>query len=234
LEEVSASKVSQDIARIEAAFEYAKKEGLIPANPCEPLRALRVKSQKRKAFSLEQVRSLVEAAKGTDWETMILLGAYAGTRIADAATMSWENVDLAGEWLTFTPAKTAETTGKVVKTALAPDLLAHLNRIAGDASGPLCPTLCKSNANGKLSSAFKRVMEKAGISQERVQLKGREFSQLSFHSLRYTCVSNLSAAGVSIEVRRDTIGHSSDAQNLHYTETRDAALRAAALSLPRL
>jgi site-specific recombinase XerD len=62
-------------------------------------------------------------------------------------------------------------------------------------------------------------MDKAGVLSPFGVPNGSErvFRSLSFHSLRHSFVTQLSVAGVGIEVRRELAGHSSDAMSLGYT-----------------
>jgi integrase len=60
----------------------------------------------------------------------------------------------------------------------------------------------------------------------------RAMNALSFHSLRHTATSLLSAAGVSRAVAMDLIGHDAEAMNRHYTHVGAGALREAVDTLP--
>ena len=89
------------------------------------------------------------------------------------------------------------------------------------------------------SMTFKRIMERAGVAagiarKAEEGSSGHNVSARSFHSLRHTYVTALSAAGVAVELRQRLAGHASEAQSLHYTHPAFAALRDAVEKLPGL
>ena len=45
----------------------------------------------RDVFIPEEVQKPFEAARGVKWQTLILLGYFAGARLSDCARMTWEN-----------------------------------------------------------------------------------------------------------------------------------------------
>ena len=85
---------------------------------------------------------------------------------------------------------------------------------------------------------FKTIMKNAevaaGVARKKKGKEGRSVSMRSFHSLRHTYVSGLSAAGVPVELRQKLAGHASEQQNLHYTHPEIVALRDAIGKLPPL
>ena len=141
--------------------------------------------------------------------------------------MTWAAVDLAGGTLTFTPQKTARM-GRVLTVPLHPRLAKHLESIAGDVDGPLCPSLAKRN-RGRLSTQFIAVMERAGIHREVREATSAQPRPLekSFHSLRHFFNSALLAGGVDEKTRMDLSGHSSPKMNRGYSHSELATLKAA-------
>ena len=61
---------------------------------------------------------------------------------------------------------------------------------------------------------------------------GRVFRALSFHSLRHAFVTQLAAASVPIEIRKELAGHSSDAMSLNYTQISRVLTAAAIAQIP--
>ena len=103
----------------------------------------------------------------------------------------------------------------------------------------LFPQLAKMPTHGSvgLSASFQKLMLRAGVLSARGEEKtgkGRQFRRLVFHSLRHTFNSTLANQGVSIELRRELTGHSSNAMNQKYTHIDLAPLKAAIDKLPRL
>ncbi len=103
---------------------------------------------------------------------------------------------------------------------------------------PVFPTLANLAIGGKsgASMAFRRIMDRAKLAAGNIReakgKSGRNVSARSFHSLRHSFVTALSAANVPIELRQKLAGHSTAGMSLHYTHPDFAALRAAVDSLP--
>jgi integrase len=218
---------------LSTVFNAARRLGLLSSNPVSPVELpQRVKQVRRRTFTPEQVAMLLGVAEG-GWRTVILLGYYAGLRLSDAVTLSWESVDLAGGCLRFEQQKT----GEELVIPLHSTLELHLSKLAGDTGGPVCPALAVVPVGGRsgLSRQFLALMREAGVGNDAVQTGGqRKLSRLSFHALRVTYNSTMHNAGVTQEVRKKLTGHKSDAVNDRYTRTELDTLRAAVNTLPSL
>ena len=200
---------------LRAAFNQARREGLISVNPAEAVELPARRSVEKGVFTPAQVEMLVVAAEG-EWKTMILTGYYTGARLTECSRVHWDDVDLMDAWITFPTTKQ----GKVHKTPLHPAFCVYLESLAGDESGFLSPRLASVKTTGRrgLSESFKRIMRQAGIDDQMVQGSGtRRVSLLSFHSLRHTMNSLMANAGVSQEDRMAAIGHSTETINRKYT-----------------
>jgi integrase len=236
--------VNQTIRKIlKRPFKIALDEGVIDRNPVGAVRLLRGETAERGVFTPEEVRKLLETAKGTDWEGLILAGFYTGGRLRDLSQLKWSNVDLTEKTITFWQKKTEGKTPKAkVKIPLHPELEEYLILRAGidNPSAPVFPQLFGKQGPGKsgLSMAFKRIMERAGIvagvMREKQGAAGRNLSARSYHALRHSFNSALANAGVSQELRQKLTGHASEAMNRLYTHHELETIRGAVQSLPRL
>jgi integrase len=230
---VSASTVKLDLKLIRSVFNTARRQALIVHNPAEAIDLPLAKSQERWVFTPADMRALLNVAP-KDWKTAILLGYYAGPRLGDVVSLTWDSVDLAESVLFYRQGKT----GKKVEVPIHPDLEEHLLLIAGDAPrGFLCGHLATAKIGGRsgLSKQFAAIMAKAGIDQRQVQSsKNRKFSQLSFHSFRHSFNSALANASVSPDVRMKLTGHQSIDVDQRYTHVELEPLKKAIAQLPRL
>lgn len=233
----SNGSANMDVNILKVAFDAAHKQGLILINPAKTLEALPADEESKQPFTLDQVQKLLDAAQES-WKGMILFGSLAGLRLADAANLSWADVELAGASLNFRPMKTRRTR-KTLHVALHSQIVEWLeNHPATDKpNAPLFPSLKSTGTGGHggLSNAFHRIMIKADVvpAQTRIKKgKGRGFSPLSFHSLRHTFVSNLANADVSQEIRKAVAGHTSDRAHERYTHMAVETQRRALLNLP--
>jgi integrase len=227
---------------VASALGAAVKMGYIPTNPAiavDYLPTHEAKAQKG-TFTPEEITRLLEAAPSNDWRGVILLGAFAGMRLGDAVRLKWGNVDLQVGAITLTPSKTARL-GKKLTLPFHPEIEAFLLKHPAGASddASLFPSLANLSVGGKsgASMAFSRIMQRAGIAAGIARKAedggaGRNVSARSFHSLRHSFITALSQANVAVELRQKLAGHSSEAQNLHYTHPQFAALREAIEKLP--
>ena len=229
---------------VASALGAAVKMGYIPTNPALAVDYLPTHDARteKQAFAMEEISRLVAASPSDDWKGVILLGAFAGMRLGDALRLRWGNIDLQAGVIAFTPAKTART-GKKLGLPIHPEiegfLLRHQPGASDDAS--LFPSLSKLHLTGLsgASMTFKRIMERAGVAagiarKAEEGSSGHNVSARSFHSLRHTYVTALSAAGVAVELRQRLAGYATEAQSLHYTHPAFAALRDAVGKLPGL
>jgi integrase len=231
---VSPSTACLDVRILRAALNAARRKGLIPTNPAEGVELPDVESMERGTFSEAEVKMLVDTAQG-EWKTLILLAYYTGARLGDCCRMQWANFDLAGGWLTYTQAKTGHSIG----VAIHPDLLTHLESLAGtDAAEPfVMPGMASRRVSGRkgLSESFKTIVRRAGLDLQTVKGGGvRMFSKRTFHSLRHSCNSELANKDVSSDVRQKITGHASKEMNRLYTHFERETIRAAIAKLPNI
>jgi integrase len=186
-------------------------------------------------FDIEQLQSLLKAARTMDWRGAILLAFYTGARLQDVANMRWKSVDLQEQLISFRAGKTGEN----VTVPMHSGLHAYLLELpAPDSSKAfLFPSLAGMRTSGRsgLSMAFSRIMQKAKVKGEVIRErtgKGRTINALSFHSLRHSFNSIMANAGVSQEVRQKLTGHSSAEMNKRYTHHELEPLRAAVAKIP--
>lgn len=219
---------------VKSCFGAAVAKRQLEFNPGEHVESVAEEAGQRRPFTREEIQTLLRSAP-EEWRTMILLGFFTGQRLGDCAALTWRSVDLAAGTLSLTTAKT----GRRIVLPIAPPLQRHLMNLAGDnPDAPLCPSM-HGKRTALLSNQFHSVMVKAGLVERRPHQsmgKGRDarrtVSPISFHSLRYSAVSELKNAGVSEAIAMDLVGHESTAISRHYTRIADDAKRQALNKLP--
>jgi len=228
LKEVGATTVTDDLKIIRTAFNKARRQGTIHANPCEAVDFPKAEAQVREPFTVQEVGLLVAEAP-EEWKTTILLGFYAGLRLGDAVRLDWRSVDFEKGMLTFK----AQKTGKQETLPIHPMLAAHLGRIAGDTGGKISVALARQSIAGRsgLSRQFLDIVRKAGLDagaeEKKREGKRRRFTAKTFHSLRHGFVSSMANAGVSKELRMKLAGHTTEAVASKYTHHETRILREA-------
>lgn len=228
LKEVGATTVTDDLKILRTALNRARRQGAIHVNPCEAVDFPKAESQMREPFTAQEVNLLVQEAS-KEWQTVILLGFYAGLRLGDAARLDWRSVDFEKGMLSFK----AQKTGRMENIPIHPMLAAHLGRIAGDTGGKISPSLARQCIAGRsgLSRQFLDIVHRAGmdtgVEEEKRKGKRRRFTTKSFHSLRHGFVSSMANAGVSMELRMKLAGHTTESVAAGYTHHEAEVLRAA-------
>jgi len=230
----SPTTVQLDGKIIRTALNQARREGLISTNPAEAAELPERDSVERGTFTASEVKMLVDAAE-SEWKTLIMVGYFTGARLSDCCNLEWENVELSSATMTYKQAKT----GQKLSVPIHPDLLAHLEGLAGTDKPArfIMPHMAGLKPGGRhgLSEGFKRIVRKAGLDLQTVQGGGiRKISRRTFHALRHSFTSALANANVAPELRMKLTGHSSEAIHRGYTHHELATLRSAVEKLPSL
>lgn len=191
----------------------------------------------RRPLTLEEIQSLLELCKDTDWEGLIMMGLYTGQRLGDLAKLTWSAVDLQKGELTLVAIKTQRRMTLPLATPLH-DFLLKL-KVPDDPKAYVFPELAKAPRVSSLSNQFHKLLVQAGLAEARTHEKEkegrsgkRETSPLSFHSLRHSAVTFLKAAGVTDALAREIVGHESAAVNRTYTHLNVDDIRPSINKLP--
>lgn len=224
---------------VKTFFAAARKDGYLTDDPAADVDTVRDRSEStRRPFTLDELRSLMAVATD-EWRSLILFGLYTGQRLADVATLTWQNLDLAREEIRLTTRKT----GRRQALPLAAPLRAHIDTLpAGDdpraALHPIAAaTIQRTGRSGILSKSFAELLTAAGLrtgTATKEEGNARTKHELSFHSLRHTATSLLKNAGIPQSVVMDYIGHDSADVSHGYTHTGREALEKAAAAFPTL
>lgn len=219
---IAKTTVNLKLKILSTPFRAAQKMGYLAVNPFDLVKSLPARNAERKAFTLDELKLLLASADD-DWRGMILVGASTGMRITDAASLEWKDVDLERRTIVLYPEKKREREGaKNQEAVILPDLAGYLadrqrQQIKQSANSAVFPSLRARRTSGLtgLSLTFRTLMKKAGIKSgiaRAVQKdgRGRTVYELGFHSLRHSCTSIMANIGVSEEIRKKLVGHTSD------------------------
>lgn len=209
----SGSSVDQQVKIISMALSYTKKRGLVTDNVAEGIKLTEEGSETRECFTEEEIKRIYQEAD-EEWKGMVLLGAWYGMRIGDAANLRWDDIDLLGETIRHTPKKTGRKKKDPALLGMPPEVLAYVRSANHTKKNQyLFPSLGgkKTGSFGGLSNAFGRIMKRAQVVVPKGTTKsgsGRQFSKKGFHSLRHTQISRMAEVGIPPEIGRAISVHS--------------------------
>jgi integrase len=240
-QKASATTTNHDLKSIKLLFRSARRDGYIIEDPSEFVESVRKSSEDaRRPFTVSEIRSVIDVAD-KEWKSLVLFGLYTGQRLADLASLRWDNIDLTRNEIRIKTRKT----GKRLSIPMALPLKTHIESLAVGREGYLHPkaaaTVTSQKRSGTLSNQFADVLAQAGLRDKaphRSKGKGRDAKRssngLSFHALRHTAVSLLKDAGIPEAVVMELVGHDSKAMSAHYTHVGTEALAKAVAALPEI
>jgi integrase len=179
-------------------------------------------ARRGEAFSREQERSVLDAAKkiGKCWYEVCQIMRLTGLRYGDVARLTWAEVG--ADAIRLKPHKTAKH-GISVAIPLIPELRAVIDGISRETGDYLFPVHAELyGKRGKSYQAalnFREVLNAAGVTGE----------GFTIHSWRHTAATRLAEAGADIETRKRILGHTEDATARRYDHDEHLAETAAAL-----
>jgi len=243
---LAGKSINIKLKMIRSALSRAERAGRIERNPAALVDNVKEQPAGREDFTPAQITALLRACvgfkkeKGGNWHGLVMLCYYTGCRLSDAANLRAGDVHLDGQpapFIEYTERK-KRNSPKVRKTLHA-DLVDYLiSRPSGDdPQAFLFPKLADRGTGGAhgLSGEFVALMDAAGIERrvirEGTENGGRRIYNLSEHSLRHACVSQLQEAGVEESLRMQIVGHEDKEVHRNYSHARNKAA-AAVQSLP--
>ena len=204
-----------------------------PFTDCQPKP---LEPERHRELSEAELTKVCTAATG-ELRTLLALGLYCGFRIASAATLQWNEVDMTAGVIVHAPPKTIRRTGKRVAVPIHPTLAAILAETPPEQrAGPLLPELCESyrRDNGcKIAKIIREHFKTCGIaSSEKLPGRKKAVARATFHSLRHSLVSALARRGVPLASVRELVGHTSEAVQRAYLHTTAEDMRQAINAMP--
>ena len=227
LKRVSASSVIHYHANIHKALKYAVKIDLIPTNPADKVERPKKSRFVGNFYDSEEVERLFAAAKGTNLEIPIFLGAFYGLRRSEALGLKWSAIDFQNNTITIRhTVTTCLLDGKCVQVAQDTTKTKSSMRTL-----PLVPAFKeKLLSHKKQQEEYRRVcgrsydkryldyvcVDEMGtlISPHYLTaafpklLEKNSLRHIRFHDLRHSCASLLLANGVPMKQIQEWLGHS--------------------------
>lgn len=177
----------------------------------------------------DEARRLLQAAEGTPWFSMILIGLRTGLRIGELRGLQWGDVSMPASMLHVRrtdpgrPDLEANAPkGKRERTVpLSPDALATLRDLKPENAKPrdwVWPALAYRDKKAPRTRSRSESGCKVGIRAAVLAsgIDNPKDNRVGWHTLRHTFASWLVIRGVSLRVIQDLLGHSSIKQTEQY------------------
>lgn len=225
---------------LKRALADAVDWGLIVSNPAAKAKAPRGQRQPVEILTPDEARQLLDATRGTRWHTLWALMLHTGLRPGEAIAIRWQDIQWDAQTLRVMQAVSGDGSRKILgptKTerstrpiALGSHMMALLRawqaeqalqrEVAGtqweDHDLVFCTRTGSLLSPRNVARAFKQDLQRAGLP-----------TTLHPHCLRHTMASHWLAAGQSIKVVSERLGHTSVAFTLqtyaHLLPTQQAA-----------
>lgn len=194
----------------------------IASNPAESAMAVSVASAKRRIYSLEQLRTLVDSTEDPRVKAWILLAGMAGLRESEIAGLMWAQLN--GHDLTIDRQRHRAQTKTMAGTRVIriPEPVLDAIRVLPRESLWLFPAGRRARKNvAKPSSVHPSTIYHR--IQEAIAASG--LHHVTVHDLRHSANNILKQLGIDAVTRRDILGHSSTSTTENvYSQTVDAEL----------
>jgi integrase len=235
--------VNFELKFLRSLLKRAMMAGRIGRNVAMNIPFEKVHPATRKAFSVEQIQSLMRACerfkgkKGVDWKGAVGVAFYLGARLSDVANLKTGDLLLEAEKPALSYLEKKKPGADKVTKILPHHLHEYLLSLpsSDDPETPLFPHLVGRKTGGAhgLSREFVELMEAAGIERRAVRIgkseggkAARTIYDLSEHSLRHSTATQYAEAGVPEDIRQHLIGHESKEVNRGYTHPEKAIVKA--------
>lgn len=243
-DKLAPATVNRDVKIIRMIFRQARLDGYLFQDPAEGVSIIKSRNgeKPRRPLTIAEIQSILSVAD-PEWQSLIKFGLYTGQRLADLASLTWDQVDLERNEIRLTTRKT----GKRLLLPIAGALRAHIESL-DPADRPGVPVHPRAHASleeqgrvNTLSNDFTNLMAQVGLRPaltHQSRGKGRDGRRagmdISFHSIRHSAVSILKDAGIPDSVVMALVGHDSAAMSQRYTSVGMESLTKAQEAMPAL
>ena len=209
------------------ALKKAVSEDMLRENVCDRVTLPRLETNEMRALTQMQAQQLLQAARGSDWEALLIVALTTGLRHGELRALKWSDVDLdkgelhvqhtagrvPGYGYIESEPKSKKSRRTVALHAFVIEILKS-HRIAqleqrlkvGGTWQDLNLVFPSKTGNyfhkGTLYRNFHKILAKAGLPLMRI------------HDLRHSAATILLAMGVNIKVVQEILGHSNISMTL--------------------
>ncbi len=206
----SDTTVFKRMSLLKAVFNKAFNTGRISKDPCQFWKVPRGTSERRRAMTSAEFEKLIQSDPFTWVSDVLRFIRLTGARGASVADLAWSDVDFSKARILLSSRKGGLKKMKTISFPMYPELFNFLSRISGriprHEKFVFLDLYGQPLTGHKISVYAHNAIRKAG-------LKG-----VCLYSLRHALAVDLTERGVSMEIVRQLMGHSSIRQSQDYAQ----------------
>lgn len=218
---LSSGTIKKHHANIRKCLQQALMEDLIPVNYADRVSLPKIEQYNASFFDSEEIKVLLEKAKGNEIEPIIILCVYYGLRRSEVLGLKWDAISFKNNTIRICNTVTymyelcektrTKNTSSYRTLPLIPVVREYLlllkeqqkenRKIFGNCyaeSDYICVKIDGS-----------RISPHAASRKFRIFLQNNDLPHIRLHDLRHSCASLLISQGVDIKVIQEWLGHSS-------------------------
>lgn len=228
---LSGNRINKQARFLKTLFRVLRKPGRYTENPFDEIARREQIGHTKRPLTIEELKAVIEQSEG-ELQTLFMLGTFTGLRLADAATLRWDETDLARGIIRRIPSKTRRN-GQPVIIGIPGILSEHLAALkrSGPYVLPETAALYQQDCP-KLSHKIQAHLVACGIETTKKGKGPRAVVVAGFHSLRHSYISLHAQAGTPQAILQKMAGHGSPMMTEHYTHISEQTARQTALALP--
>lgn len=200
---MSVASVNREIAFIRSLLNYAVEIGELDRNPAGKIRLPRENNERVPTLNADEETRLINALP--EWMRFVYrMAVTTGCRQGELLALKWRNIDFESGNLVIEKSKG----GSPRTVPIRPDMLKELVTRRQLPEAPVIVTDAGTPPKAlSVSQAFRRAARKTGR------------PDLRFHDTRHLCGSRLLAAGASLPMVADMLGHATLIMSRRYAHT---------------
>jgi integrase len=207
-DKISLNSANRYISTIKAWLNFAVRRKYIFDNPIKDLKKYPIPRNPPKYLTQDEVKRILDAAKGTRIYHAIFIGLYTGMRQREVSSLEWQDINFEANTITIQNKGWFTTKSKKFRVIPLHDKLKEILLPLKKETGK-----CFDLTNYR--KIFPEVIKQAGL------------KNIGFHHFRHTCASNLALAGVDLYTISQVLGHSNITVTQQYSHLTKDHLRVA-------
>lgn len=212
--------IARAVKLVKQVFRKAHLNDRIEKDPGRHLIVPRGTSQQRRAMSLEEFEKIIALAP--DWlKPVLLFMRLTGARSASVATLTWGDVNFSTASLVLRSRKGKFKSEKQIPIPMFPELMALMAKVRNESKYPDLDKRVFPVSAANISAHGSRLIKRA-------KLNG-----VVLYGLRHALAVDMTRAGVSMEIIRQVMGHSSIEQTSIYARSIESDSLKSSLTLIR-